>query len=239
MPDGPSAQGAAQMKESEAAHGSICAIMKSWYRDLACQEKMNLESFLNYVAFNKKADSVMLVASLHRSAVLPVERRSISGPGAETWPFRGRCWQSKCRGSLFCTVLQCFCLFFEVHRVLNSFEFCMLALCLHLALFLIFVPLFCHLASCSTSRLKWFCVGLWISSAWMWQRRNGETAKRVAPSDSAARIHLSGTLRSTGSCQRGHLFSHVLADDRGESVTSTVEVCWSLLLSFTPMYNVQ
>jgi len=35
MPDGPSAQGAAQMKESE--------------------EKMNLESFLNYVAFNKKA----------------------------------------------------------------------------------------------------------------------------------------------------------------------------------------
>lgn len=236
MPDGPSAQGAAQMKESEAAHGSICAIMKSWYRDLACQEKMNLESFLNYVAFNKKADSVMLVASLHRSAVLPVERRSISGPGAETWPFRGRCWQSKCRGSLFCTVLQCFCLFL---RCIESWIVLSFA-CLHYACTL---HCFWFLFPCFVISLL---VQLRGSNGFAWgfefQARGcgkGETAKRVAPSDSAARIHLSGTLRSTGSCQRGHLFSHVLADDRGESVTSTVEVCWSLLLSFTPMYNVQ
>lgn len=236
MPDGPSAQGAAQMKESEAAHGSICAIMKSWYRDLACQEKMNLESFLNYVAFNKKADSVMLVASLHRSAVLPVERRSISGPGAETWPFRGRCWQSKCRGSLFCTVLQCFRLFL---RCIESWIVLSFA-CLHYACTL---HCFWFLFPCFVISLL---VQLRGSNGFAWgfefQARGcgkGETAKRVAPSDSAARIHLSGTLRSTGSCQRGHLFSHVLADDRGESVTSTVEVCWSLLLSFTPMYNVQ
>lgn len=71
----------------------------------------------------------MLVASLHRSAVLPVERRSISGPGAETWPFRGRCWQSKCRGSLFCTVLQCFCLFL---RCIESWIVLSFA-CLHYA----------------------------------------------------------------------------------------------------------
>ena len=60
MPDGPSAQGAAQMKESEVGsswqhlcHNEIAI----W--DLAWQEKMNLESFLNYVAFNKKAEIVM------------------------------------------------------------------------------------------------------------------------------------------------------------------------------------
>lgn len=158
MPDGPSAQGAAQMKESEAAHVSICAIMKSWSRDLACQEKMNLESFLNYVAFNKKADSVMgwlemigtfcfalvvLQACIDQSFLsgdpfqAPVQKLDLSEADADKANAEAPCF------ALFCIFL---------NWVLNSCARLHYAiLCLHFALLFDFFPLFCHLASCSTS----------------------------------------------------------------------------------------
>ena len=57
MAHGPSAQGAAQMKESEAGSLSLSYISCLEFISIQfeSEEKMNLESFLNYVAFNKKA----------------------------------------------------------------------------------------------------------------------------------------------------------------------------------------
>lgn len=55
MADGPSAQGAVQLKESEARTQWDTQVHKESLLYICSQEKMNLESFLNYVAFNKKA----------------------------------------------------------------------------------------------------------------------------------------------------------------------------------------